>query len=89
VGGGRDGHGPRRRRAVDLTLEELRHGDDGKLILRASAKVDRYAHRITAGKGLAARWLTIEVTAIARRDSIAQMAADWALTDLAGGHLNH
>src|SRR5215216_6660783 len=30
---------------VDLTLEELRHGDDGKLILRASAKVDRYAHR--------------------------------------------
>jgi len=54
---------------VDLTLEELRHGD-GKLILRASAKIDRYAHRVTAGKGLAARWLTIEVTAIARKDSI-------------------
>jgi polyisoprenoid-binding protein YceI len=55
---------------VDLTLEELHHCDDGKLILRASAKVDRYAHRVTAGKGLAARWLAIEVTAIARKDSI-------------------
>jgi hypothetical protein len=37
--------------------------------VRASAKVDRYAHQVTAGKGLAARWLTIEVTAIARKDS--------------------
>ena len=54
---------------IDLTLDELRHGDDGKLILRASAKIDRYAHRVTAGKGLAARWLTVEVTAIARRDN--------------------
>jgi polyisoprenoid-binding protein YceI len=54
---------------VDLTLDELRR-DDGKLILRASAKIDRYAHQVTAGKGLAARWLTVEVTAIARRDSI-------------------
>jgi polyisoprenoid-binding protein YceI len=51
---------------VDLTLDELRHGDAGELILRASAKIDRYTHRVTAGKGLAARWLTIEVTAIAR-----------------------
>jgi polyisoprenoid-binding protein YceI len=55
---------------VDLTLEEVRHLDDGKLILRASAKIDRYAHRVTGGKGLAARWLTIEVTAIARKDSV-------------------
>jgi polyisoprenoid-binding protein YceI len=54
---------------VDLTIDELRR-DDGKLILRASAKIDRYAHQVTAGKGLAARWLTVEVTAIARRDSI-------------------
>jgi polyisoprenoid-binding protein YceI len=56
--------------AVDLTLGELRHGDDGKLILRSSANIDRYAHQVTAGKGLAARWLTIEITAIARRDTI-------------------
>jgi polyisoprenoid-binding protein YceI len=55
---------------VDLTLEELRHSDDGELIVRASAKIDRYAHKVTAGKGLAARWLTVEITAIARRDSL-------------------
>jgi polyisoprenoid-binding protein YceI len=54
---------------VDLTLEELRESDNGELILRASAKIDRYAHGVTARKGLAARWLTIEVTAIARRDN--------------------
>ena len=53
---------------VDLTLEELRR-DDEELILRASAKIDRYAHQVTAGRGLAARWLTVEVTAIATRDS--------------------
>jgi polyisoprenoid-binding protein YceI len=55
---------------VDLTLDELRRDDDEELILRASAKIDRYAHQVTAGKGLAARWLTVEVTAIAGRDSI-------------------
>ena len=55
---------------VDLTLDELRYGDAGELILRASAKVDRYAHQVTAAKGLAARWLTVEVTAIAKRDRI-------------------
>ena len=68
VGGGRDAHGPRRPR-VDLTLEELRYGDAG-VDLAGSAEVDRYAHQI-AGQGLAARWLTVEVTAIARRDRIA------------------
>jgi polyisoprenoid-binding protein YceI len=55
---------------VDLTLDEVRHSDDGELILRASAKIDRYAHGVTAGKGMAARWLTVEVTAIARRDNV-------------------
>jgi polyisoprenoid-binding protein YceI len=54
---------------VDLTLQEIRHGDHGELTLRANAKIDRYAHRVTAGKGLAARWLTVEVTAIARMDN--------------------
>ena len=54
---------------VNLTLDELGR-DDGKLILRASAQIDRYAHRVTAGKGLAARWLTVEVAAVARRDGI-------------------
>ena len=55
---------------VDLTLDEVRHSDDGELILRASAKIDRDAHGVTAGKGMAARWLTVEVTAIARRDNV-------------------
>jgi polyisoprenoid-binding protein YceI len=55
---------------VDLTLDEPGRDDDGKLILRASAKIDRYAHRVTAGKGLAGRWLTVEVAAVARRDGI-------------------
>ena len=54
---------------VDLTLDEIGR-DDGKLIVRASAQIDRYAHRVTAGKGLAARWLTVEVAAVARRDGI-------------------
>src|SRR5829696_7519101 len=39
---------------VNLSLDELSSGDDGELILRASAKIDRYAHNVTAGKGLAA-----------------------------------
>jgi hypothetical protein len=55
---------------VDLTLDELRRDDDEGLIFRASAKIDRYAHQVTAGKGLAARWLIVQVTAIARKDSI-------------------
>jgi len=50
---------------ADLTLEELQHGDDGELELRASATIDRYAHQVTAGKGLAARRLTVEITATA------------------------
>lgn len=55
---------------ADLTLEELHHGDGGELIVRASATIDRYAHQVTAGKGLAARRLTIEITAtLIREDS--------------------
>jgi polyisoprenoid-binding protein YceI len=60
---------------VDLTLDELRR-DDGELILRASARIDRYAHQVTAGKGLAARWLTVEVTAVARRHSLDEGRTD-------------
>jgi polyisoprenoid-binding protein YceI len=52
---------------VDLAVEELRDDGRGELTVRASTKVDRYAHRVTAGRGLAARWLTVEVTATARR----------------------
>jgi polyisoprenoid-binding protein YceI len=48
---------------VGLTLGEV-HTESGELTLRATARIDRYAHQITAGKGLAARWLTIEITAV-------------------------
>jgi polyisoprenoid-binding protein YceI len=50
---------------TDLTLDELHRGAGGELVLRASALIDRYAHRVTAGNGLAARRLTVEITATA------------------------
>ncbi len=49
---------------VDLTVDELDVANAGVLRLRATAKVDRYAHQITAGKGMAARWLTVEIAAV-------------------------
>lgn len=51
---------------VDLTLDDL-HVNPEELTLRATTRVDRYAHHVTAGKGMAARWLTIEITATATR----------------------
>lgn len=54
---------------AELTLDELHHGKAGELTLRASTKIDRYAHHVTAGRGFVARWLTIEVTATARREN--------------------
>jgi len=48
-----------------LTLDEWHHDDGGQLRLLASARIDRYAHRVTAGKGLAARWLTVQIDATA------------------------
>lgn len=50
---------------VTLTLDELHHDSGGQLHLRASARIDRYAHQVTAGKGLAARRLTAEIDATA------------------------
>lgn len=52
---------------VDLTLDQFTTTIDGGLALHASARVDRYAHGIKAGKGLAGRWLTIDITALATR----------------------
>ena len=51
---------------VDLTLDEL-HVNPKELTLRASSKVDRCARQVTPGKGMAARCLTIEITASATR----------------------
>jgi polyisoprenoid-binding protein YceI len=47
---------------AELSVDEIRD-DAGELTIRATTKIDRYAHQVTAGKGLAARWLTVEVTA--------------------------
>jgi polyisoprenoid-binding protein YceI len=49
---------------VDLTLADLTH-DAGNLRMRATARIDRYAHEVTTGKGMAARWRTVEITALA------------------------
>ena len=47
---------------ADLSVDEIRD-NAGELTMRATTKIDRYAHHVTAGKGLAARWLTVEITA--------------------------
>lgn len=52
---------------VDLTVDELDANSAGDLTLRASARVDRYAQGVTATKGMAARWLRVEINAIASR----------------------
>lgn len=51
---------------VDLTITEIIEGD-GDVTVRATATVDRYAHGLTKGKGLAARTLHIALTARADR----------------------
>ena len=50
---------------VDVTLIDLTQ-EGGNLSMRASARIDRYAHQVTTGKGMAARWLAVEITALAR-----------------------
>jgi polyisoprenoid-binding protein YceI len=52
---------------VDLTLEQFNTTLDGELALHATARIDRYAHGVTASRGLAGRWLDIDITAIATR----------------------
>lgn len=41
--------------------------DQGAVTVHATATVDRYAHGLTKGKGLAARRLHLELTAVATR----------------------
>lgn len=51
---------------AELTLDELTD-NAGELTVRATTTIDRYAHQVTAGKGLAARRLAVDITATARR----------------------
>jgi polyisoprenoid-binding protein YceI len=47
---------------AELTVTEARTDEDGPVI-RATTRVDRYAHGITKKKGMAGRYLDLEITA--------------------------
>ncbi|MGH9068129.1 MAG: YceI family protein [Acidimicrobiales bacterium] len=51
---------------VELTVIEART-DEAGLLLRATGRVDRYAHDITKKKGMAGRYLDLDITARASR----------------------
>lgn len=51
---------------VELAVIESRGSGDG-LALRATTRIDRYAFGLTKKKGLAARYLDLEITAQATR----------------------
>jgi polyisoprenoid-binding protein YceI len=51
---------------AELTVTEARTDGDG-LLIKATTRVDRYAHGLTKKKGLAARYLDLEITARATR----------------------
>jgi polyisoprenoid-binding protein YceI len=51
---------------VELAVTESRGSGDG-LALRATTRIDRYAFGLTKRKGLAARYLDLEITAQATR----------------------
>jgi polyisoprenoid-binding protein YceI len=47
---------------ADITLNEVRADDNG-LTIRATCRVDRYAHGITKKKGMAGRYLDLDIAA--------------------------
>jgi polyisoprenoid-binding protein YceI len=51
---------------VELKVSEV-STDANSLTLRATGRVDRYAHGVTGGKGIAARYLDLNITARAVR----------------------
>jgi polyisoprenoid-binding protein YceI len=51
---------------AELTITEATASED-VLLIRATTRLDRYAHGLTKGKGLAARHLDMEITARATR----------------------
>jgi len=53
-------------RPLQVDVEEFTADSDG-LVLRGTARVDRYEHGLTASKGLAGRWMTLAITATAVR----------------------
>jgi polyisoprenoid-binding protein YceI len=51
---------------AELVITEARTDEDG-LVAKAAARVDRYAHGLTKKKGLAGRYLDLNITARATR----------------------
>ena len=51
---------------AELTVTEARPDGDG-LLIRATTRIDRYAHGITKLKGMAGRYLDLDITARATR----------------------
>lgn len=51
----------------ELVLDRIVDDEAGELELRATTRIDRYAHGVTAAKGLASRWLDITLDAVATR----------------------
>ena len=49
-------------RPLRVTAEQVT-ADGPDLVVRATARVDRCAHGLTAAKGLAGRWMTLAITA--------------------------
>lgn len=47
---------------AEVTIEDVK--SSGNLVtVRAHARIDRYAHAVTAGLGIAGRWITLVITA--------------------------
>ena len=59
-------HCSRHPRPAELTITEAAASED-VLQIRATTRVDRYAHGLTKAKGLAGRHLDMEITARATR----------------------
>ena len=49
-------------RPLRITAEQVT-ADGPDLVIRATARVDRHAHGVTAARGLAGRWMTLAITA--------------------------
>lgn len=48
-----------------ITLQRVEATGDGHITVVATVCIDRYAHGMTGGKGLAGRWMDMTVTALA------------------------
>jgi polyisoprenoid-binding protein YceI len=52
---------------LDVTLDQFNDTMSGGVAFYASARVDRYAHGVTAGRGTAGRRLKVSITALGTR----------------------